>query len=97
MPAGRLLQVSRTGAAGHTCCCLPSVAYPRHPPRSRHHKFVTTLHHTTHPSPPPPPLQAATIRSNYPLPADVPLFYFEVTVLDRGQVGRGKTCMERGF
>ncbi|PNW87923.1 hypothetical protein CHLRE_01g007150v5 [Chlamydomonas reinhardtii] len=31
--------------------------------------------------------QAATIRSNYPLPADVPLFYFEVTVLDRGQEG----------
>ncbi|KAG2422582.1 hypothetical protein HXX76_015910 [Chlamydomonas incerta] len=31
--------------------------------------------------------QAATIRSNYPLPADVPLFYFEITVLDRGQDG----------
>ncbi|GLI60772.1 hypothetical protein VaNZ11_003004 [Volvox africanus] len=31
--------------------------------------------------------QAATIRSNYPLPADCPLYYFEVKVADKGQAG----------
>ncbi|GLC42436.1 hypothetical protein PLESTF_000812400 [Pleodorina starrii] len=31
--------------------------------------------------------QAATIRANYPLPADCPLYYFEVKVLNKGQAG----------
>ncbi|KXZ46470.1 hypothetical protein GPECTOR_43g906 [Gonium pectorale] len=30
---------------------------------------------------------AATVRANYPLPSDVPLYYFEVKVLDRGRDG----------
>ncbi|KAG2484746.1 hypothetical protein HYH03_016493 [Edaphochlamys debaryana] len=29
--------------------------------------------------------QAATVRANYPVPSDTPLYYFEVKVVDRGQ------------
>lgn len=31
--------------------------------------------------------QAVTVRANYPLPLDCPLYYFEVLVLDRGAEG----------
>lgn len=35
--------------------------------------------------------QAATVRADYPLPADCPLYYFEIKVLDKGQVRSGST------
>ena len=31
--------------------------------------------------------QAASIRSNYPVPQDVPLYYYEMQVLDAGEKG----------
>lgn len=33
--------------------------------------------------------KAATLRSNHPAPADCPLYYFEVEVVSRGEVGDG--------